>query len=106
MSEDLKRTLDAIKVICPDYVVAVKHGDFKRANKVLHDKRVEIERKIHNATHVLRDQLDTIDEIYFGEWDSLAWEFRMRLWCGWNPTSEQWVAMKTLGIELESEAGR
>lgn len=105
MSEKLKRTLKDIGKICPDYTVAIKHGDFRRADMILHLKQIEIQQKIRTATRDLNGQLDTIDKIYYGEWDSLAFKLRMRVLCGWNPSADERAAMKTLGIELESEAG-
>lgn len=105
MDSELKQALDIINKICPDYAVAIKHGDIQRANDVLHSKRNEIERKIHDATFKLNEQLEAINSIVLGNWDGLMWELRMRIWCGWQPNEEQWQAMKVLGIELESEAG-
>lgn len=106
MDSELRQTLNIVNEICPDFAVAIKHGDIRRANEVLQNKRNELERKIHDATFGLNEQLEAVNAISFGEWDGLMWELRMRIWCGWVPTKEQRQAMKTLGIEMESEAGK
>ena len=74
MDSELRESLKIINGICPDFAVAIKHGDIKRANEVLHAKRNEIEQSIHNATFKLNEQLEAINAISFGDWDGLMWE--------------------------------